>query len=343
MASPKAIGKFAAVIPQSNLAGSAYATTYSEYYNISTEVKVAATPILNATGCLNATSQVDCLRGIDPFVLANLSTVARYIVQDGTYITGPRLDLNGNGPSAKVPVLQGFMRDDGASFTTYPKSNTNITSVLGGIAGGYTSQQLSSSTLSLYPISSNPNATLALYNASSELATDAEFRCTDIAAAYSESQIFPSVYVYEFNRSYNGYDPNPPVCSAPPTAQYPLGDPSMEYFKCHSGELQYMFGSIIHDGAKDRDGYDIPFSQFSVDTWTSFARTYNPNIDSAYLAARGFTNTTKGIKDKWTPVSGGNVPVHVMQWPSYEGDTYVFSSEERCKAVGFPKTYYETL
>ena len=118
LGSPPAIGKFAAAIPQSNLAGSNYATTYSLYYNISEEVAVAANPILSATGCLNATSQVACLRTINPYILANMTTVARFLVVDGTYLVTDELQVTGAGPAAKVPVLMGFMRDDGAAFIT---------------------------------------------------------------------------------------------------------------------------------------------------------------------------------------------------------------------------------
>lgn len=65
LASLKAIGKYAAAIPMSNLAGSNYATTYSLYYTIPEEVSVAAAPILNATGCLDPTTRLDCLRAYD--------------------------------------------------------------------------------------------------------------------------------------------------------------------------------------------------------------------------------------------------------------------------------------
>ena len=83
LASPKAIGKYAAAIPVSNLAGSNYATTYPLYYTILEEVSVAATPILNATGCLDSTTQLNCLRAYDPYNLTSLSTVARYVITQG--------------------------------------------------------------------------------------------------------------------------------------------------------------------------------------------------------------------------------------------------------------------
>ncbi|WVF70060.1 hypothetical protein IAT40_004847 [Kwoniella sp. CBS 6097] len=344
LGSPKAIGKFAAAIPQSNLAGYAYASTYSEYYNISTEYEVAAKPILNATGCLNASSQVDCLRQVDPFILANLSTVARYIVQDGTYIVTDQLEVTGAGPTANVSVMLGFLRDDGAPSVVYPKTATNTSAVLAG--AGFPSQLLSPSILDLYPTPSGPNITTNIYNASAAFTTDSEWRCLEIAGAYSSAlhNVFPSVYVYEFNRTYDGYDPNPPVCSAPPSAAFPHGDPSAEYFKCHSGELLYVFGTDAYTGHPDRDGLDTPMSQFVVDTWASFARTHDPNPDPAFLSARGFANTTQAVNQagKFPKLDPGNPRLRVFQWPSYQAELEIFSSKEKCNSLGLPLTYYET-
>ncbi|KAL8359729.1 hypothetical protein RB601_007654 [Gaeumannomyces tritici] len=83
MASPKAVGKFAAAIPMSNLGGLYYGATYSKYYTIAEQVDVAAKPILDVTGCASAASQVDCLRNV-PAAQFNKAAAARYLV-----VTGP--------------------------------------------------------------------------------------------------------------------------------------------------------------------------------------------------------------------------------------------------------------
>ena len=343
MASPIARGLFAAAIPQSNLAGLAYATTYSDYLNRSAEIQLAADPILNATGCLNATSQVDCLRKIDPFVLANLSTVASYVIQDGKYIVTPRLEVTDPSQVANVHLMLGFMRDDGAPFIPYPKAGVNVSTELS--ASGFASV-LSTSTLSLYPVPGGLNATTDIYNASAALATDGEFRCLDQATAYSGAlhESFKSVWMYEFNRSYNGYDPNPPVCEAPVEAGYPFGNPEKEYFKCHSGDLNYAFGSLSYLGLPDRDGLDIPMSQYVVDTWSSFSRTYDPTPDIGYLQARGFVNTTMTIQGSshWVQVDPQEPTLRVLQYPSYQAPFPIFSSTDRCEALGLPLDYYES-
>ncbi|KAK5138209.1 hypothetical protein LTR08_004905 [Meristemomyces frigidus] len=344
LASPKAIGKYAAAIPQSNLAGSNYATTYSEYYTISEEVAVAATPILNATGCLNATSQVDCLRGVNPFVLANMTTVARYVVVDGTYLTTPQLELTGSGPAVHVPVLMGFMRDDGAAFITYPLPNDTVASFVA--ENGFNLSTITS--LSVFPEPESANKTLNVFNTTALVATDSEFRCLDEATAYSavKHDVFEQVYFYEFNRTYQlrEFSPNPPVCQAPITPGYPYGNPNEEYFKCHSGELYYVFGSLAFNGLPPRDEYDIPMSQFIVDTWASFARSYDPTPSSAFLEARGFTNTTAELSQSaaWTPVTEDSLTLRLLEYPSSQQSFGIYDGQAECRALGFGIDYYES-
>lgn len=81
LASPQAIGKFAAAIPMSNLAGLNFATIFSNYLTIPQEVQQSAVPILALTGCNTATSnaaRLACLRAFDAQKLVTLSTTAKY-------------------------------------------------------------------------------------------------------------------------------------------------------------------------------------------------------------------------------------------------------------------------
>lgn len=159
-------------------------------------------------------------------------------------------------------------------------------------------------------------------------------------------------YVFEFNRTYNGYDPNPPVCSAPIEPGYPYGNPSAEYFKCHSGELAYVFGNIAYTGQPDRDGLDTPMSQMVVDRWTAFARSddHDPNPSVEYLEARGYVNTTLEMQtsgSKWDALDVGvgasfdALQLRLFQWPSSNAPFSVFSSKERCEAWGWSVDFYE--
>jgi hypothetical protein len=159
-------------------------------------------------------------------------------------------------------------------------------------------------------------------------------------------QTLPEVYFYEFNRSYqlSFYSPNYPICEAPIRPGYPHGDPSAEYFKCHSGELYYVFGTLLFNGLPPRDDYDIPMSQFTVDTWSAFVRTYNPTPDPAFLQVRGFVNTTNEIAraaTPWLSVGVDNLTLRLMQDPSVDEPFGIYGRRRECDALGFPRDYYE--
>jgi carboxylesterase type B len=76
LSSPPAIGKFAAVILQSDELGPGAAQIYTEYPSIAAEFAAVGKPILAETECSNATSQVACLRALDAATLAKLGTSA---------------------------------------------------------------------------------------------------------------------------------------------------------------------------------------------------------------------------------------------------------------------------
>ena len=333
MASPKAVGKFAGAIPLSNLGGINYGTTYSKYYTIKEEIDVAANAILNATNCSKAASQVDCLRALPASTILNAGTVARYIVVDGTYITSDELQLV--GPRLPFNLMMGLMRDDGAPFISYP-TTTNESAYL-------SSAGFSIPPPDLFPIPDGANQTLNLYNMSSRLATDGIFRCIDQATVYTGLQNgrFGPVYYYEFDRSYQTLGwPGTDVCNPPKTASHPYGDPSLPYFKCHSGELYYVFGNLARQGLPMRDENDLPFEQFALDSFSSFARTSNPNPDHGFLVARGYVNTIKELETAgvWVPATREQMTMRVLEWPSYQGP---FRELPQCEAIDLPLTYYE--
>ncbi|EIW55220.1 carboxylesterase from carbohydrate esterase [Trametes versicolor FP-101664 SS1] len=340
MGSPKAIGKYAAAVPMSNLAGANYATTYSLYYTIPQEVSLVANPILAAVGCnASGTDALACMRAADPHTLVSLPTVARFLVVDGTFITSKQLPLDRSGPIANVHTMMGFMRDDGAAFIGFP-ANGNLTA---GLLGASLNTTVVNNPL--FPEPSGQNATLNVFNVTAGVTTDVEFRCLDQATAFSgvSHNLFKNVWFYEFNRSYQtpGFSPNFPVCEAPITADSPFGDTSQEYFKCHSGELYYVFGSLP-ESLPYRDAQDLPFMQRMVDIWSSFARTFDPNPDPRFLAARGFTGTAQQLarESRWEPVTKASLhgaPVRELQWDSVMTP---FGSQAQCQFLGFPLTFY---
>jgi carboxylesterase type B len=339
LASPKAKGKFQAAIPMSNLGGGGYGTTYSSWLSIDDEVATGANSLLASTNCSAATSQVDCLRNVPAATLASLGNVVRYLVVDGTYLTTSHLVLNSSSSLSNVHLLHGLMRDDGAAITSYIQT-TNLTQSI--TTDGFNIPVATNS--SLFPMPNGSNATLNVFNVTARAATDTIFRCIDQASAYAAAthNVFaPNQYFYEFNRSYQtpNWDPNSPVCDAPITPTHPYGDPEQEYFKCHSGELYYVFGNILRMGYHLRDDNDLRFSQFILDSWTSFAWNYDPNPDPALLKARGYTNTSMELEaaGEWAPVSTEGMAMRQLQWSSKQVQ---FRDVEQCAALGWPLDYY---
>jgi len=93
-------------------------------------------------------------------------------------------------------------------------------------------------------------------------------------------------------------------------------------------------------GLPARDDDDIPFSQLIVDSWTSFARTFDPNPDPNYLSSRGFRNTTAMLESsgKWAPVDAQSPTLKHLMWPSKQ---VKFDAGQRCALLGLPYDYYE--
>ncbi|KAI0703730.1 carboxylesterase from carbohydrate esterase [Cytidiella melzeri] len=339
--SPKAIGKYAAAIQMSNLAGSSYGTTFSNYYTIDEDVSAFARTILQLTNCNKLTNEeiLSCLRLVDANTLVTLGTVASYIVVDGTFIKHPFLPLDGSAEVANIHAMIGLMRDDGAAFISTPTVND------AGVAlesAGLPSVVANST---LFPLNNGPNTTDILFNLTARTTTDALLRCLDQATAFSavKHNLFKDVWFYEFNRSYqlSGYDPNAPHCDAPADVDHPAGNPDREYYKCHSGELYYVFGSLPTN-LPYRDANDLPFTQLSVDAWTSFARTYDPNPDPAFLASRGFSDTAElfAAQPRWDSVTSRTVnsaPVRQLQMSSAMIE---FKEQGQCSFLNYPLSYW---
>lgn len=226
----------------SNLVGLDYAATYSNYYTPAQEMSVVGNSIVSSAGC-NSTSLsavVTCLKNYPALNYTTLPT-ARFVTVDGKYITADQIQITKPAQIAHVPTLWGSMAEDAGAFIGYPTADMNAStaiSSLNQLPANLTEKIISSG---LFPIPNTGNYTLDLYNVSARIATDIQFRCLDQATVYSgiKHNSFASAYYYQFDRAYQtpGYDPNKPVCDAPITPSHPNGDPSLPYFRCHSGDL----------------------------------------------------------------------------------------------------------
>ncbi|KAI1826250.1 cholinesterase [Xylaria intraflava] len=328
IASPKAIGKFMAAVPLSNPGGINFGTSFSKYMTISKATKTTGKAILDSTNCTNAASQVDCLRSIPAATLSRVGTVASSLVMDGIYIASTELELM--GPRLPVHLMMGITRDDGAALIAYPETTSQ--------SAYLKSLRFDNPSASLYPVPKITNQTLGLFNMTARLATNGLFRCLDQATAHRAlfNDRLSSVYYYEFNRTYQLTNwPQFDVCEPPKSPSHPLGDPTGEYFKCHSGELYYLFGNLVRKGLPMRDEFDLPFEQFVVDSFSSFARTYDPNPDLTYLQARGYSNTTKEIEQSgtWIAATKNHMTKRTLQWPSFQTS---FEELDQCEDIGLP-------
>jgi hypothetical protein len=111
--------------------------------------------------------------------------------------------------------------------------------------------------------------------------------------------------------------------------------------RCHTGELFFVFGSLP-PSLPYRDANDLPFMQMSMDTWTAFARTYNPNPDPAFLQARGYTTSASAFanESKWEPVTKSNLngsPLRILEVPSKMDG---FRELPQCDFLGFSLDHF---
>jgi carboxylesterase type B len=336
LGSPQAIGKFQGAIAMSNLGGGVtlgldgdYGTTYSSYYTINQSY--------TAAGCngTDVSAQIACLSQVPAAQLVGFSTVARYVVQDGKYVNTPNLVLSTrNASTAHVPVIFGIIRDDGSSFSNYPKTPISNHSeglqVALGINSTWAQRIIDSN---LFPLTNTGNLTLDSFNVSARIATDKTFRCVDQSTVYSgtASRAFKKAYYYQFERSIDGYDPN--------NLGQPLNDdPNNPYFRFHGADMPWLFGTFN----RLRNAEDLWSGQLVSSYFASFVRDYDPNPDLKYLDQRGYDKVIEGVKKygSWEEVDEGKKSgdeVRLLDWPSRNTG---FVDVEQCNWLGYPLDYY---
>ncbi|KAF2193760.1 alpha/beta-hydrolase [Zopfia rhizophila CBS 207.26] len=341
LGSPQAIGKYQGAVAMSNLGGGVtlglngdYGTTYSSYYTLNESWTVAGSQIFFAAGCNSSrlSLQISCLEQVSAQKLVSLPTVARYVVQDGKYVNTPNLILTtSNTSTAHIPVIFGITRDDGASFSTYPKNPLSDHSqglqLSLGINSTWAQKIIDSK---LFPFTSTGNLTLDSFNVSQRIATDKTFRCIDQATVYagSVSGAFEKAYYYQFERTINGYDPN--NLGGPKD-----GHPENPYFRFHGADMPWVFGTI----GVPRDEKDLWSVQLVSGYFAEFVRTGQPNPDPEYLRVRGYEKSIEAVRKTgpWEEVSGKRGPVRFFDYP---GSRSGFVDVEQCEWLGYGLNYY---
>lgn len=320
-----------------------YATTYSSYLTVEQSFARAGQQIFAAAGCdqTSVDDQVACLKTIPAPQLVGLSTVARYVVQDGTIVNTERLVVaERNGSQAHVPVIFGTTHNDGASFCGFPPGN--ITGEAEGVAASLGISRAEAQRVvdsGLFPYHDSGNLTLDAFNVSQRVATDLQFRCVDEATVYaaSASGAFPRAYYYDADRTYEGYDP----LGLGPGLNGGAGDPDdpegagARYFRLHGSDLGFAYGNQ----EPLRDGRDLRASQLVSGYYAAFARAGSPNPDEAYLRARGYEDTLSAVRETgpWEFVRGEQGPAKRLDYPAR---TIGFPDVRQCAFLNYSLSYY---
>lgn len=332
-------------IAQSNPGGgvslgldSDYATTYSSYLTIEQSYALAGQQIFTAVGCnqTDVEDQVSCLKTIPASTIISLDTVARYVVQDGTFVNTEELILaERNGSSAYVPVIFGTTANEGASMIPFPPAN--ITDEAQGLAASLNISLVQAQRVidsGLFPYYDTGNLTLDTFNVSQSVATDLDFRCVDEATVYAGavSGVFPRSYYYTIYRTYEGYDPNGLGTAL---TGGPESDPELPYFRLHGSELGFTTGNQY----PLRDDRDLKASQLISGYFAEFAKSGQPNPSVEYLQVRGYDNTLQAVREagNWDPVSDEKGPAKILDWPS---PTVDFPDLEQCVFLDYGLSYY---
>ncbi|KAK0099674.1 hypothetical protein ONS95_013433 [Cadophora gregata] len=342
IASPEAKGLVHAAIMQSAPVGFSDFDAYTHYGKIEDLYKSVTTPVLSAVGCLNVTDQLACLKRKDFYELTDVPVLVNTPTIDGKYIVSPRLSLTGKEYAARIPILTGTNRDESGITAPYP-APASLDEALDQIAGLLRLNLSYIPSTGAFTVPAGPDPTVNNFKVTSRIITDGGLHCLNQATAFSgvKHKVFPAVYSYVFNRTYQPPTFTNDACNAPITPSHPFGDPNLEYSKCHAGDVIWTFG-LLSRLLPVRDDIDLPFSQLILDYWTSFARTHDPNPDMGYLKARGYWGTVAQLKvvGGWDEVKGSKPTARWLHW---NGKQVPFDEKEQCDALGLPLDYYESL
>ncbi|KAH8928554.1 alpha/beta-hydrolase [Atractiella rhizophila] len=360
LTTPKAKGLFSAAMLASDVTSSA-STIFSNKCNLTVlwsadpqfvPPSVAAqsgAQVASAHGCGNLTSAEEtksCLLSVSAAAFASNFINSRSMVQDGEYLLHDTVPFVKGEPSNDVPLIWGFMRDDGGPFIGFPAPGSTLEDNL--VSFGFNDTQIDSIVESgAFPVpSEGTNSTLNMFNTTARIETDLLVRCANQASAHAatQRQAFQKIYVYEIWRAYQivQWSPNPPTCEAPRTKEHPLGDTSLPYFRCHSGELFYLFSSFSQFAdVSYRDEADLYFSQHVLDSLASFAWNHDPNPTVSYLEGRNYIDSAKIARNNpnWKPV-GATVGQQVREWDYPTSRQVDWRDTKQCNVLALPLNFY---
>ncbi|KAJ9151338.1 Carboxylesterase, type B [Pleurostoma richardsiae] len=321
--SPKAPGLFTGAIVQSSGNGHTVASS------------AAASQILPFVNelCSNATgtARLSCLQALPAETLLGLTktnVTSWKAVIDNIYLDDVSIAQLAKGQQYlnKVKLLNGYMSDECQSLIG-ESLPPNVTSLEAGLEivekVGFVNANQAAVVLKspLWTVSNSTKQSKCQskwsfddpYNATVNVATDAFITGPGVqltrvgAASYS----YERMWIYRMERGYALSYYNPwGLCS------FPVGRPETPYYKCHSSDLYEVFGTYYLFDQPIRVDEDVYYTNAIQDMWASFARTGNPNVDKAYLRARGYHSTLEFFSDfVWPPFDVVSPKVASLQFP----------------------------
>lgn len=311
-------------------------------------------------------AMLDCMRNMSLEEVVRLEPAANKFVMDGDFLSSTELRFARYKDSIdmrhKPKIMVGWMRDDGANMIRYPEPDESIDTYLNNI---FLPNPFHSAPKLFAPSQELGNTPLEIFKAAVRISTNLNFRCAAESTAFNAEKggkygkLFDDVYVYEFDRSFQ-------LADYPSDGRNHLCRPegnrnksTERYLKCHSGELKYVFGNLAFLDYEDADGDDYNFSRMILDTWASFIRTGNPNLNADWLRSRGYHSTLEHVQKTkmWRAIgdkdaepsaestqmgTNGNFPgesVRILDWPSRNTG---WRDLEQCYELRVPLEFYRS-
>lgn len=281
--------------------------------------------------------QLKCLRSYT----GAISSQARYVVQDGSIVVTPRLEVTKRSKNtAHVPVMFGIITNDGASFNRYNKTCTTKVDCLAADTSISTEWAKKVIASGLFPYYSTGDVAADSFNVSQRIVTDTMFRCVDQAGIYAaaKSNAFSKAYYYEAVRGYKApsYNPNGVDITGPVMPGYPYGNPNLPHYKVHGGDTNNVFGAL----SPLRDEGDLKTTRLGMAYYGAFIRSKgDPNPEGWYLKAREYGDVVKAVREtgRWEEVKGERGPVAFVDYPTRFGG---FVDVPQCKWLNYSLEYY---
>jgi carboxylesterase type B len=300
---------------------------------------------------LHSKETVACLRNLDMQTLLDASLVTYpegnggdiwLPAVDGDFLPAAPSTLIREGRLANVTTMIGWCEDDLTFFTDFTiKTSEDTRRVVAAYAPGLTSTNVDK-LLSLYPVSDF--AARATSNLSSEFFRTARiFRdmimtCPPmwygqhIAAAGGNNN--NNVYLYDWNQ----------------TILEPIIDEASGgltgFGVIHTSEFAYIFGNLSHYNISGLPFHPTPddyrLAERGSRSWSTFAATGIPSLDSGHNTFQGFTQAFPagggGDEDVYIFVAGGpSEGLSAIDGPQSKGPMSAQELRERCGFLNSPE------